>query len=277
MIIIDLRLLRSKKAAEKARNQKIAASKAKEASKNKAVKPPIKSKKISEESEDEESDGDDEETRRLKARMRKAMDAGDGDSNSESFHTDSEGEGEEGEEDGSSDEELDEFDGQSFHTDSEDDEEEEDDEEDDDEDDEEDYDDSEILEEGPIDAATKAMRDRMQAAMEAAERRSGIVHPSKPKQTVESKDTPKSKTTKRKAEVEVDDESMWDLGSGTGEGGPQPLSMEVLKKAEEEEREAKRRKKEKQDLEDEKKKAAEKGGEKKRKRKVKEQPTRRVG
>lgn len=155
-------------------------------------------------------------------------------------------------------------DGESFHTESEgngsglEDEEEEDEVDEVDEVDEDDDDDSETLEEGPIDDATRRLRERMQEAMEAAERRAGLA--SAPKAgKIESKskgilkNSSASHSTsavvaegskKRKvASVEetADDEENWDMSAGVGDG-PGFLSAAALRAAEKLHQERKARK-----------------------------------
>ena len=200
---------------------------------------------------DEEDDGkEDAETRKLRARMEKAMEDGEGDSEDDSLHTIPGSDG--GPEDDEDDDEDEDEDGESFHTESDDanEQDEEDNGEEEDEDDEDDG--SETLDDGPVDEATRKLWARMQEAMEAAERRAGIVHPAKSStsSTSASKSTKSTKPntlaksskptttipaipsgSKRKAGVlDADDDGAWDMSTGTG--GLQPLSTDVLRAAE---------------------------------------------
>jgi len=279
----DVRLAQAKKNAAKLRNQKIAEARQKdmEAVKNGKARA-SKGKKRKNESDDED-EHEDAETRRLRARMEKAMDDGAGGSELD----DESGDDLEG---GSDDDDMD-----SFHTDTDDEDEEGTDEQDDedvqgdfgeDDEDEEDAsdDESETLEEGPIDNATRLMRERMQAAMEAAERRAGLVHPAKPAKSMKAAKTAAaddSVSAKSGPNSEVvappvtDDVTAWDMFAGVG--GPQPLSAEVLRRAEEEAQESRRQKKEKARIAEEKRKAEEKGTSRTKRRKVVEATSRNLG
>jgi hypothetical protein len=179
--------------------------------------------------------------------MEKAMEQGD-------EHSDMSGEdfsGDEDDEEGSED-------GESFHTESEGNGSGLEDEDEEGEVDEDDDDDSETLEEGPIDDATRRLRERMQEAMEAAERRAGLASAPKAGKTESKskgilKNSSASDSTsaavaegskKRKVaavEETADDEENWDMSAGVGDG-PGFLSAAALRAAEKSHQERKARK-----------------------------------
>ena len=153
---------------------------------------------------------EDDEAKRLRARMEQAMDDGEGDS------AEGSSDGESGDEDGESAEMDDDAveDGESedvgedgsFHTDTDD-------------------DDSERLEDMPVDEETKRLHERMQAAMEAAEARAGVKRPAKP--TGPDRTEASARTTVGVGRGDDGDTTQWDLGPLAIVG--KPLSAAALR------------------------------------------------